>query len=124
MCLSDTAEYWNDIKKPRGFSISYIHATNLNCGHTHRTISNEYDDISCKACIKLLETMPELKEKFIQNNGKRMLKHRRKKGYNFSSVINFGKYKGNTIKWIIENDKSYFQWLKTKILLHPELDLL
>jgi hypothetical protein len=46
------------------------------------------------------------------------------KGYKLDSIINFGKFKWHniSIKWLINNEPSYFNWLEDKILLHSEVD--
>jgi hypothetical protein len=50
-------------------------------------------------------------------------KQAKKYGFKFDSIINFGKYKGNTLEWIKNNDYGYYTWLITKIVLHPEVKL-
>ena len=130
MALSDTAEYWNDVKKQKlyeGYKC-FTHLKNIDCGHNHKIESDEYDDIDCYACKKIIDTDVELKNRLISNNGKRQKKaynkRKKKKGYKLKSIIKFGKYKGHqkTIQWIIKNDTSYFEWLKGKILLNKEVD--
>ena len=122
MSLPDTAEYWWDVKKPRDTKV-FIHAPGLECGHKHHVESKELREIDCYACKELLEKDLELKARLEQNNGRRYLQHRKKKGYTLSSIIRFGKYKGRSIQWIINNDNNYFQWVKDKLLLHPEVDI-
>lgn len=122
MSLPDTAEYWWDVKKHVVKHI-FIHIKGKECGHFHVAESNELDEIDCHACKKIIESDPELRLLLEKNNGVRYLKHRKKKGFQLSSTIRFGKYKGKTIQWIIDNDRNYFNWVKTKILLHPELDI-
>jgi len=121
MSLPDGAEYWNDVKKPSNKHI-FTHVKGLDCGHFHVTESNELNEIDCHACKKLIENDLELKSRLEKNNGKRYDNHRRRKGFEASSTIRFGKYKTKTIQWIIDNDMEYFNWLKGKILLHPDLD--
>lgn len=121
MSLPDTAEYWWDVKRPINKRV-FVHAKGIICGHFHVIESNEYDEIDCHACRKVIEQDSELKTRLVQNNGKRYLNHRKKKGFTLESVIRFGKYKGQTIQWIVDNDKSYFSWVSDKLLLHPELD--
>jgi len=121
MSLPDTAEYWWDVKKHFEKKV-FTHAPGLMCGHFHVTESKELQDIDCYACKKLIEQDVELKTKLEQNNGARYLTHRKKKGFQLSSIIKFGKHKGKTLQWIVDNDKHYFNWVKTKVLLHPELD--
>lgn len=38
-----------------------------------------------------------------------------------NDVLNFGKHKGKTIQYVIENDKSYFNWMKTENFIFSEL---
>jgi ribosomal protein S27E len=121
MSLSDTAEYWQDVKKPSNKYV-FTHIKGKDCGHFHVSESNELNEIDCHACKKIIEADQELKDQLKQNNGKRYLNHRKKVGFNLLSTIKFGKYKGQTIQWIINNDLNYFRWLKDKIVLHPELD--
>lgn len=42
--------------------------------------------------------------------------------YSLYDKLNFGKYKGETIKWIIENDNEYVEWLivEEMVLLNNE----
>jgi len=121
MSLSDTAEYWHDVKKPF-YKFTFTHIKGIDCGHSHRCESDELNDINCHACKNILENDQELKLKLESNNGKRYRKHRNKKGFNLNSYVKFGKYKGKTIQWIIENDLNYFNWLSQKILTHTEVD--
>ena len=121
MALPDTAEYWWDVKKSLNKRV-FVHIPGKACGHHHVIESKELNDIDCYACLKIIENDPELKLRLEKNNGARDLKYRKKKGFQLSSTIRFGKYKGKTIQWIVDNDCNYFNWVKTKILLHPELD--
>jgi len=55
MSLSDTAEYWWDIKRHRE-SNSFRHAKGVNCGHNHNTIDTEYiEDVECNACKRIIK---------------------------------------------------------------------
>lgn len=121
MSLPDTAEYWWDVKKHINKHV-FTHIKNQDCGHFHVIESNELDEIDCHACKKIIETNQELKLQLANNNGARYKNHRKKKGFTFESAIRFGKYKGQTIQWIIDNDINYFNWVKDKLLLHPDLD--
>lgn len=121
MSLSDTSEYWQDVKKRIDKHV-FTHIKNKDCGHFHVVESNELKDIDCYACKKIIENDAELKSQLEKNNGKRYLDHRNKKGFRLQSTIKFGKYKGKNIQWIIDNDINYFTWLKDKILLHSEFD--
>ena len=127
MSLTDTAEYWIDVKRPSTKRV-FIHIKGVDCGHYHVAESNELHDIDCFTCKKIIKSDLELKNNLEQNNGKRRKKwenkRKNKKGYKLNSSIKFGKYKGQnkSIEWIINNDSYYFDWLKDKILLHSEVD--
>lgn len=123
MSLSDTAEYWNDVKKQTHKRV-FTHSKGLDCGHHHICESDELQEINCYACKKIIDLDADLKNKLEQNNGKAYQKYRNKKGCTLDDFIWFGKYKGKnkTIQWIIENDRNYFEWLKPKLLLHTEID--
>lgn len=61
MCLSDTAEYWLDVKNSRPYNgRHFTHIPNSTCGHIKKETGNtdvsEYlNDINCFACLKLIE---------------------------------------------------------------------
>ena len=61
----------------------------------------------------------------LRRERKKGIERSKKHGYQLSSVIKIGKYKGKskTIQWIIQNDKSYWNWLLNNnvLLLHPEV---
>jgi ribosomal protein S27E len=121
MSLPDTAEYWWDVKKQINKHV-FTHIKNQDCGHFHVTESDELSEIDCHACKRILESNQELKLQLEKNNGKRYNNHRKKKGFTSESVIRFGKYKGQTLQWIIDNDFNYFNWVKDKLLLHPKYE--
>ena len=123
MSLPDTAEYWRDVKTVTNKHV-FMHIKGKDCGHFHVAESKELDEIDCYACKKIIESDYELKSQLENNNGVRYKKHRNKNGFKLLSQIRFGKYKGKTIQFIIENDLNYFGWVKDKILLHPEVDVL
>ena len=65
------------------------------------------------------------KVKVRKNERKKYRKCAIKRGFTLNDVINFGKYKRiKTFQWIIDNDKSYWNWLMAniKIMLHPEVN--
>ena len=124
MSLSDTAEYWQDVKKGSSSKYVFTHIKGKDCGHYHVAESKELDEIDCHSCKKIIESDEELKSQLEKNNGARYKNHRKKKGFKLLSEIRFGKYKGKTLQWIIDNDINYFNWVKDKILLHPEVDVL
>jgi ssDNA-binding Zn-finger/Zn-ribbon topoisomerase 1 len=61
MALTDTAEYWWDIKNRTPYlGRDFVHIPNSTCGHikkeTRNTDTSEYlNDINCYACLKLIE---------------------------------------------------------------------
>lgn len=127
MALTDTAEYWQDVKKGSDKRV-FVHAQGLDCGHYHKMESDELNHIDCFACLQLIEKDETLKAELEANNGKKHQKwkdkRRKKKGFKLDTIMPFGKYKGQnkTIEWIIKNDRPYFDWVKEKLLLHPEVD--
>ena len=123
MSLPDTAEYWQDVKRGSNKHI-FTHIKGKDCGHFHVAESKELDEIDCHSCKKIIESDKELKSKLEKNNGKRYNGHKKKKGFQLLSTIKFGKYKGQNLQWIIDNDVNYFNWVKSKFLLHPEVDAL
>lgn len=123
MSLSDTAEYWQDVKKGSNKYV-FTHIKGKDCGHFHVAESKELNEIDCHACKKIIENDAELKSQLENNNGLRYKNHRKKKGFQLLSQIRFGKYKGKNLQFIIDNDLNYFNWVKDKLLLHPEVDVL
>jgi len=127
MALTDTAEYWQDVKN-RPIKHIFTHIKGKDCGHYHVAESDELNSIDCFACKKIIEEDIELKAQLESNNGKRQKKYevrrKEKKGYKLDSIIKFGKFKGQnkSIEWLINNEPSYFNWLEDKILLHSEVD--
>ena len=70
MSLSDTAEYWNDVKANRGYSGKnfFLHAKGCQCGHFHVMETRYLNEIDCYACLKIIAEMGNifnLKEKRI-----------------------------------------------------------
>lgn len=65
--MTDTAEYWNDIKS--AFSNSkhvFTHAKGFDCGHFHVHETSLIESVDCYAC---LEKMPEsMKIEFTANS--------------------------------------------------------
>jgi hypothetical protein len=71
MTMSDTAEYWWDVKSRQVYTgRNFTHIPNSTCGHikvaTGNTTTSEYlNDINCFACLKLIKengNIYELKE--------------------------------------------------------------
>ena len=56
MCLSDTAEYWWDVKAHYNRNVpNYYHIPGYKCGHHHYFEAKYVDEVNCKACKKALE---------------------------------------------------------------------
>ncbi len=54
--MTDTAEYWNDVKaRTRRSKRVFTHVQGLECGHYHVQESVHANDIDCYACIKLIK---------------------------------------------------------------------
>lgn len=56
MSLTDTAEYWQDVKafRPyRGYTPIY-HIPHADCGHSHRHVAILLGDVTCKDCLKMI----------------------------------------------------------------------
>lgn len=54
MSLSDTAEYWRDVKSRR-FKRVFTHIPEIDCGHFHVNESSDIDCIDCYACKEILK---------------------------------------------------------------------
>ena len=54
MCLTDTTEYWWDVKRKVNNKV-FTHKQGLNCGHFHVSESKKIKYIDCHACIKILK---------------------------------------------------------------------
>jgi ssDNA-binding Zn-finger/Zn-ribbon topoisomerase 1 len=56
MALTDTAEYWNDVKNNYPYTgPNYFHVTGFECGHRHMFIAKKLGDVNCRGCLKLIE---------------------------------------------------------------------
>lgn len=56
--MTDTAEYWNDIKdhfRNRSSKRVFIHYKGLNCGHFHVKETIKMKDVDCYACKELIK---------------------------------------------------------------------
>lgn len=82
MCLSDTAEYWNDIKSSSN-RYHPTHASVARCHLSNGTVSNNPDDVDCWYCKKLMtdEVKAEMLKKHENNlrNRARSEKHKQEK---------------------------------------------
>lgn len=62
MCLSDTAEYWQDVKRNYPYTgTNFYHIPNVDCGHRHMFTAKLLGDVNCYSCLKLI------KEGYIHN---------------------------------------------------------
>lgn len=126
--MNDTAEFWQSVRNSHRYRMVYTHYKGMECGHYHCQESKNLDSIDCNACLKLIDEDPELKDELIkvsENRKKQIERSRRcKKGIRLDSIIKFGKYKGHqkSMRDIYETDRSYFNWVLTKYLSHPEID--
>ena len=67
MSLSDTAEYWWDVKKHLTKKRhSFIHIKGYDCGHFHVVETKNLIQVDCYACLKHIENTPQLKERIDQ----------------------------------------------------------
>ena len=71
MCLSDTAEYWQDVNRPRMPYVGkqYYHIPNAECGRKHWNEAKAIEDVNCTDCLKLISegyvhNLPEGKTDF------------------------------------------------------------
>jgi ssDNA-binding Zn-finger/Zn-ribbon topoisomerase 1 len=79
MSLSDTAEYWQDVKSYRPINFNrkqYYHIPNAECGRKHWNEAKALGDVNCKDCLDLLEqgyehNLPDGKTDFRSNGQKK-----------------------------------------------------
>lgn len=55
MALSDTAEYWHDVKISRKEPYPFQHLPNVECGHYHKYEARYLEEVDCFACLELLK---------------------------------------------------------------------
>lgn len=56
MSLSDTAEYWQDVKRNYPYmGPNYYCIKDVDCGHKHHFESEYLNDINCRGCKKLIK---------------------------------------------------------------------
>lgn len=68
--MSDTAEYWADVKRPRPIVPDYYHIPNYDCGHKHYYEAEFIDDVNCGACKKALKEGIEHNLKSVEEHKK------------------------------------------------------
>jgi hypothetical protein len=67
MALTDTAEYWNDLKEQRNrIHFSFTHLKRKDCGYYHKYETEKVGDVDCYACIKLFTDEERVKYKKVQ----------------------------------------------------------
>ena len=77
MSLTDTAEYWWDVKTHRTYTgREFYHIPNADCGHRHFHEAKRIGDVNCFACLKLIEQgyvhgLPEGKTDFRSKGQKK-----------------------------------------------------
>lgn len=53
--MSDTAEYWRDIKSNSSYlGPDYFHIPDAKCGYRHLFVAKKLGDVNCKGCLKLI----------------------------------------------------------------------
>ena len=65
--MSDTAEYWWDIKSRRSPKRVFVHLKEHNCGHFHLFEAKKIKDVDCYDCLKHIEQTPNLKARLDQS---------------------------------------------------------
>ena len=56
MSLPDTAEYWNDIKESfNRVKPIFAHIPDADCGHYHVRNAKRLGDVSCHACLRMID---------------------------------------------------------------------
>jgi len=77
MALSDTAEYWQDIKSHYPYmGREFYHIPMADCGHRHLHEAKRIGDVNCFSCLKLIEEgfdpkLPEGKTDFRSKGQKK-----------------------------------------------------
>ena len=57
MAMTDTAEYWHDVKAHRPQN-DFYHAKGLDCNHRHHVETEYLADVTCHACLRILKDDP------------------------------------------------------------------
>ena len=56
MALTDTAEYWQDVKKNYPYvGPNFHHIPNADCGHRHLFEAKRLGNVNCYACLELIK---------------------------------------------------------------------
>ena len=56
MSLTDTAEYWQDVKRNYPYvGPQFYHIPNADCGHRHLNEAKKLGDVNCRSCLKLIK---------------------------------------------------------------------
>lgn len=75
MSLSDTAEYWWDIKN-KPYKHTFTHIKGVDCGHYHVCETKLMDSIDCYACLELIKNDPQIKELVETANANELLQRK------------------------------------------------
>jgi len=139
MSLSDTAEYWNDVKRNNNRSkLPFTHLIGLDCGYYHVCDTKNLADIDCYACIKLLSKdqvreRERIKKERSKNRKKRYSKSPNEYRKPENRIISWGKYLGKKfgevpisyLYWFVKNAypqmKDKKRWAKEEILRREEI---
>ena len=97
MSMSDTAEYWSDVKSPRMGNEMVYHIPNVECGNPkreHHELAKYREDVNCSKCRKHKEALHNLPSNKCPQCGK-LLKNRKNKqtGQPFIGCSNYPKCK-------------------------------
>lgn len=60
MSISDTAEYWHDVKRKTNNRLPYVHVKDYDCGHFHVIDSRNLFEVDCPACRRHIDNCLEL----------------------------------------------------------------
>lgn len=66
MSMSDTAEYWWDLKDRKSSRV-FIHIKGYDCGHFHLYETKKLSEVDCYACLRHIEKTQELKQRLEQS---------------------------------------------------------
>jgi hypothetical protein len=56
MALTDTTEYWWDVKRNHPYTgPDYSHIPGYDCGHRHLYEAKKLGDVNCKSCLEAIK---------------------------------------------------------------------
>ena len=82
--MTDTAEYWQDVKKKSAYvGVQYSHIPDIDCGHRHLHETSIIKNINCNACKKLLtpeiiKVLNDASVKEIANKDRALMRREKK----------------------------------------------